>query len=353
MEQAINNLKITHEQLNAELKKHHPRLLFDLRAKEEFEKSHIKGSVHVVCDSKAKERIMPNIPKGTKIVLISKIDESAKGVAKTMTENELDECYLSGGFSAWGGSTSKGDTGKTVSPESLLESIEQVYVLDVRGVDEFSEFQIPGSTNIPLSQLLDQRQLQRIPRDRPVVTVCPHGNRARVASFALARAGIDSKTLEKGLAGWNQILIPVMVTQKPQIMQIQKIGKGCLSHIVESNGKAVMIDPLYPFEKYINIAKESNFTITKVVDTHQHADHVSAARNLAESTNASLCLSGYEAYDYDAEFLKDGSTIHFGNSELRAIHTPGHTSGSLSFVIDEKYVFTGDILFVESIGGLT
>ena len=350
MEQDAQNLGITPEQLNLELEKQKPLLLFDLRAKEEFEKSHIKGSVHAVCDSRAKERIMPNIPKGTKIVLISEPDEYADKTAKMMVAFGLDACYLSGGFSSWSGSTSKDHTGKIISPESLLENIGQTYILDVRDIDEFNEYQIPGSINIPLSQLFDQKQLEKIPRDRSIVTVCPHGNRAMVASFALAKAGIESKTLEGGLAGWNQVLMSVTVIQEPRVIQIQKIGKGCLSHIVESDGEAIVIDPLYPFEKYIDIAKELNFTITRVIDTHQHADHVSAARSLATAVKASLCLSGYETYDYDAEFLKDESKIRFGNSELRVMHTPGHTPGSLSFIVDEKYVFTGDILFVESIG---
>lgn len=350
MEQTNSNPIITQEQLNTKLKQQQPMLLFDLRVEEEFEKSHIKGSVHAVCDSKAKERIMPNIPKGIRVILISESGKYAKKIAEMMIAFGLDACYLSGGFSSWSGSTSKGKTGKTISPEALLENAEQTYILDVRDTHEFNEYQVPGSINVPLSQLFDQKQLQKIPRDQPIVTVCPHGNRAMVASFALAKAGIESKTLEGGLAEWNQVLVPVTANQDPRIIQIQKIGKGCLSHIVESNGEAVVIDPLYPFEKYIKIAKESKFIITKVIDTHQHADHVSAARSLAKATNALLCLSKYETYDYDAEFLKDGTKIRFGNSELRVIHTPGHTPGSLSFVIDEKYVFTGDILFVDSIG---
>jgi glyoxylase-like metal-dependent hydrolase (beta-lactamase superfamily II) len=166
----------------------------------------------------------------------------------------------------------------------------------------------------------------------------------------LTRAGIDSQTLAGGLAGWNQILKPIYIVQKPKVIQVQKIGKGCLSHVVESNGEAIVIDPLYPSEKYVEIAKEQGFKITKVMDTHQHADHVSAARDLASKANAELYLSKYEGYDYDANFVGDDDVIPFGKSKIKVIHTPGHTPGSLSYVVDNKYVFTGDILFVESIG---
>ena len=71
---------------------------------------------------------------------------------------------------------------------------------------------------------------------------------------------------------------------------------------------------------------------------------------LQKKTNADIHLSKYEDYRYEANFIQDDDTIQFGDSKLEVIHTPGHTPGSLSFVIDKKYVITGDILFVESIG---
>ncbi len=172
-----------------------------------------------------------------------------------------------------------------------------------------------------------------------------------IASFILEKSGISSQTLDGGLAEWNQVLKPVNVVTGPtRVIQVQKIGKGCLSHIVESKGEAIVIDPLYPFEKYLEIANEQGFKITKVIDTHQHADHVSAAMDLTKELDAKLYLSKYEGYEIDANFVGDKDELQFGKSTLRVIHTPGHTPGSLSYVIDEKFVFTGDILFVESIG---
>lgn len=344
-------LGISSEQLEQDLIQQKPLLLFDLRTKESFEKSHISGSVHAVCDINAKEKIMPKIPKNAKIILISDPEEYAKETAHMMKSFGLDVYYLIGGFHSWKGSISKGVTGKMISPDNLAQKLDSMFLLDVRNTDEYSEFQIPGSINIPLGELFDSKTIAKIPKDKEIVTICPHGNRAMIASFALARAGIDSKTLEGGLAGWNQVLKPVTIVREPvQIIQVQKIGKGCLSHILESDGEAIVIDPLYPFEKYIDIAKNQGFQITKVIDTHQHADHVSAARDLAKDTSAKLYLSKYEGYMLDANFVGDKDQIQFGKSNLRVIHTPGHTPGSLSYLVNEKYVFTGDILFVESIG---
>ena len=350
MNQNIENQGLSADQLNDELSQQNPLLLFDLRSKGQFENSHVKGSVHAVCDVHAKQTIMPKIPQNVKIVLISEPEEIARETAQMMKSFGLDAHYLEGGFYSWKGKTEKGQTGKILTAEQLESHLDQVFLLDVRNKDEFTEYQIPGSVNIPLGDLFNEKTLEKIPKDKTVVTICPHGNRAMVASFVLTRAGIDSQTLAGGLAGWNQILKPITISQKPKVIQVQKIRKGCLSHIVESNGEAIVIDPLYPFKKYIDIAKEHGFKITKVFDTHQHADHVSAARELANKANAELYLSKYEGYDYDANFVEDNNIIYFGKSKLRVIHTPGHTPGSLSYVVDEKYVFTGDILFVESIG---
>ena len=351
MKQSTQNLEVSSKQLSEYLIKQEPLLLFDLRDKDRFEKSHIKGSVHAVCNAQSKEKIMPKIPKNTKIILISEPEDFAKETAEMMASFGLDAYFLAGGFSSWKGELSQGQTGKIITPDELAKKLDSVFLLDVRDSSEFSEYQIPGSKNIPLEDLFDSKTLEKIPKDKEIVTICPHGNRAMVASFALARIGIDSQTLADGLAGWNQVLKPVTVVKDPtKIIQVQKVGKGCLSHIVESEGKAIVIDPLYPFEKYIDIAKEQGFEIARVFDTHQHADHVSAARDLAQTTGAKLHLSKYEGYDFDADFVGDSDEFSFGKSNLRVIHTPGHTPGSLSYVVDEKYVFTGDILFVESIG---
>ena len=351
MNQISKNLFISPEQLSEDISQNTPMLVFDLRTPEQFEKSHVNGSVHAVCDANAKEKIMPKIPKNTKIVLISDPEEISKDIAKMMSEFGLDAYYLEGGFSAWHGNVSSGKTGKFITPDEMVSKLDDVYLLDVRDTEEFSEYKIPGSVNIPLNSLFDKKTLDDIPKDKEIVTICPHGNRAMIASFALARAGIYSETLAGGLTKWNQVLKPVTVVQDPvKVIQVQKVGKGCLSHIVESDGKAVVIDPLYPIEKYVEVAKKQGFEITKVFDTHQHADHVSSARDLAKETGAELYLSKYEGYDFDANLVGDGDEISFGNTSLRVMHTPGHTPGSLSFLVDEKHVFTGDILFVESIG---
>ena len=73
----------------------------------------------------------------------------------------------------------------------------------------------------------------------------------------------------------------MLVTNELRIIRIEKIGKGCLSYIFCSGDEAMIIDSLYPISYYVDLIKVKKLKITGVVDTHQHADHISAARELA------------------------------------------------------------------------
>lgn len=350
---ANHSLAISQDELINLINKNQPMLLFDLRLKEQYEQGHIDGASHAVCDARAKETIMPKIPKTVKIVLVDEDEAISKETAEMMKSIGFDAQYLKGGMKSWTRETVKRAPQTTITSDDLWQKIQnkqEIFLLDVREPDEFSDFRIPESTNIPLSDLFKPEVIARIPKGKEIITICPHGNRAMVATFALAKNGIASQTLTGGLTNWNQILNPVKISDSPIIIQIEKIGKGCLSYIAASNGDAVVIDPLYPPEKYQEIAKKYGFKITKIIDTHQHADHVSSARDLARITGGTVYESSLEQWELKADFLKNDDIIVFGKSKIRVMHTPGHTPGSMSYVVNDKIVFTGDILFVESIG---
>lgn len=346
------DLEILTDDLYRQIRSESPLLIFDLRLKEEFQKGHIEGSSHAVCDARAKETIMPKIPKNVKIVLVDGDGSMSAQTAQMMRSMGFDVHYLKGGIKSWNKGLVKSAQHTMVSADDVWKNLQgnDLFLLDVREPDEFSDFRISGSVNIPLKDLFNQDTISEIPKDKKIVTICPHGNRAMIAAFALIRNGIPAQALMGGLASWNQFLNPTQVSDDPIIIQIEKVGKGCLSYIAVSGRTAVVIDPLYPAEKYQEIAKSRGFTITTIIDTHQHADHVSAARDLAAISGAKFLESGLEMWDLEADLLKDGDTVTFGQSNIRVMHTPGHTPGSLSYLLDEKYVFTGDTLFVESVG---
>ncbi|GKS67555.1 hypothetical protein YTPLAS73_11020 [Nitrosarchaeum sp.] len=327
-----------------------------MRLQDVYKDGHIKGAVHAVCDAKAKETIMPKIPKNVRIVLVDEDGLMASQTAKMMRSFGLYTYYLKGGMKEWDKEIVKGNPPSSIESDRLWKKMQDskndIFLLDVRDVDEFSDFKIPGSMNIPLKDIFKEEHFSKIPKDKEIITICHHGNMAMIATFALARNGIESSTLAGGLAGWSQVLNPItIVKQNPTIIQVEKIGKGCLSYMLISDGQAIVIDPLFPAEKYQKTAIQNNAKIIKVVDTHQDADHLSSAWRLAEISNSVCYESKLEQWDRTAQqLLKDGELVEFGQSKLRVIHTPGHTPGSLSYVLDEKYVFTGDILFIENTG---
>jgi len=329
-------------------------LLFDLRTKEEFVNGHIGGSVNAVCDAYAKENIIPRIPKIGKMVLLCQDGTISEPTAKMMRSYGFDAYFLEGGMKNWQGELEIKSFEPTISVNQLWESILQkneVLLIDVRPKEDFSSFKIPGSINMPLAELFNSETVDRLPKDKQLVTVCPRGNMSMVGVFALARNGISAKGLTGGLSAWGQLITSSELFHNGlNIFQIKKIGKGCISYILSSQKEAVVIDPVYPLEEYIKIASQRDLKISVVMDTHLHADHVSAARELAKITGAQLMLSEVENYEFSFNKLNNDNRIKFGGSEIKVIHTPGHTPGSISYLLDGKYLFSGDTVFAEGIG---
>lgn len=351
----MSTIEITQDELSSNIENKIPLLILDIRAKDAYMQGHIQGAANAICDSmQQKQIIMSKLPQNMRIILIDDDATAAKENATMMARFGFDAHYLKDGMKSWTKETVKSTQDTTVSGDNLWNSIKQnedVFLLDVREPQEYAEFRIPGAVNIPLSRLFMPGSQSEIPKDKKIITICSHGNRSMVATFALAKNGIEATSLVGGMAWWNQVLNATTLKEGDvTIIQVEKIGKGCLSHIIGSNGEAVVIDPTYPAAKYVEFAQKEGLKITKVIDTHQHADHVSAAKELAQSTGSKLYFSKLEEYKLESEKVEDGNVIPFGTKQLRAIHTPGHTAGSMSYVLDDKYVFSGDILFMEGIG---
>ncbi len=351
----MDSIEITPEELSQIIDNKVPALILDIRPKEKYMDGHVPGAANAVCQNmQQKQVIMSKIPPSMKIILIDEDGTESKQNAAMMARFGFDAHYLKDGIKSWNKELVKSTWDVTISGDSLWDSLKQdkdVFLLDVREPEEFADFKIPGAVNIPLSQLFSPAAESSIPKDKKIVTVCSHGNRSMVATFALAQKGVEASSLVGGMSLWNQVLNATTLKENDlTIVQVEKVGKGCLSHIVGSNGEAAVIDPTYPPSKYVEFAQSEGLKITKVIDTHQHADHVSAANDLAQHVGAKLYLSKLEEYKIESERISDGDSIPFGSKQLRVIHTPGHTAGSMSFVIDDRYVFSGDTLFVEGIG---
>jgi glyoxylase-like metal-dependent hydrolase (beta-lactamase superfamily II) len=135
-----------------------------------------------------------------------------------------------------------------------------------------------------------------------------------------------------------------------RVIQVRRTGKGCLSYIVASDGEAAVIDPSVGPEVYLEIARHHHWTIRFVLDTHVHADHLSRARALADRTGAAVLLPPQDRVRFTFTPIADGEDIRVGAATIRALHSPGHTTESTSYLLNDAAVFTGDTLFTDGVG---
>ena len=326
-------------------------MILDMRPADDYVAGHVRGAANARCGSmQQKQIIMAKMPRGSKVVLIDADGEESSRNAGMMAQFGIDAHHLEGGMAGWAGQTVKGSHSPLISGDELWQSRSDVFLLDVREPDECAAHMIDGAVNVPLAKLFEKGACDAIPRDKKVVTICSHGNRSMVATFALARNGIESTSLDGGMAGWSQVLVPKKISSgSVEVIQVEKVGKGCLSYIVASGGKAAVIDAVHPVGAYARIAADAGAEIVAVADTHCHADHISASRELAASTGAKLYLSAGEKYDIECERIGDGDAIRFGDGELRAMRVPGHTPGSMAYVT-EGLAFCGDTAFAGGVG---
>jgi len=261
-----------------------------------------------------------------------------------------------------------------------LESRDTFFVLDVRNRDEFERVRLEGrspvpAVNIPYYEMLElggkdemvdsvvacvERALaDQLPRDLPILAVCAKGGTSEFVAQGLRRLGYASANLKGGMKAWGEHYATRALIEGPDlaIYQVSRPARGCLSYLVASAGRAIVIDPLRHLHPYLDLARGRGLTIEAVMDTHGHADHISGGPALAAKTGASYYLHPYDAiHPMDVlpatipyECIRDGQMFPVGRHALTALHIPGHTLGLVAFRLDDRYLFTGDSIFVRSI----
>ncbi len=240
---------------------------------------------------------------------------------------------------------------------------EEMFILDVRNHDAFEDWKMEGDhfqyLNIPYFDLLDGvgEIMEKLPADKDILVVCAKEGSSVMVAEMLSDEGLDVSYLQGGMKLWSEHLEPVKVGDLKdggELYQFVRLGKGCLSYMAISGGEAAIIDAARMTEVYRGFADEKGAAIKHVFDTHLHADHISGGRMLAEQTGASYWLppkdAGEVTFDYSS--LEGGRTVEIGTTaiDIHALYSPGHTIGSTSFVIDGRYLLSGDILFIDSIG---
>jgi glyoxylase-like metal-dependent hydrolase (beta-lactamase superfamily II)/rhodanese-related sulfurtransferase len=141
-------------------------------------------------------------------------------------------------------------------------------------------------------------------------------------------------------------------------MKVEQIYTGCLAqgaYYIESNGEAAIIDPLREVQPYIAMAERNGAKIRYIFETHFHADFVSGHVDLAKKTGARIVYGPNASCGFDCLSAKDGQEFKLGEVTIVALHTPGHTMESTTFLLRDENgkdhaIFSGDTLFLGDVG---
>jgi len=209
----VDTYAINQKAVFTQLQNNEPVLVVDIRTAEQFQEGHLDGSSHDnYSDSATLEKRVTTIQKRLSevastysLILVDDDGTKAKETSQSMTEMGIQAFYLEGGMDNLSENiVSHSQT--TINSEELMQVIaadEDLYLLDVREPDELLESKIDGAVNIPLSDIFQPNGMNGIPTDKPVIVICGSGNRATIATYALAQEGIDFQVLEGGMKVWN------------------------------------------------------------------------------------------------------------------------------------------------------
>jgi glyoxylase-like metal-dependent hydrolase (beta-lactamase superfamily II)/rhodanese-related sulfurtransferase len=250
--------------------------------------------------------------------------------------------------------------------DEMIERGDSFLLLDVRNQDEFERWKIEGrnpfeTLHIPYFQFIENEDesANRVPKGKQVVVVCAKGGSSEYVAGVLRERGYDAVNLEGGMIAWGNYyrVRRIEAVTDVALYQIIRVARGDLAYAVVSNGEGILIDPTRHTEQYTNLAEREGFKIVAIFDTHAHADHISGGPKLAKALGVPYFLHPYDGIHpidmlpatIEYEYLKDGFTFKFGNATLKGIHIPGHTLGNMAFLVNDRYLFTGDSIFIVSV----
>lgn len=256
---------------------------------------------------------------------------------------------------------------RSITTQDLYDEIaagEVPMILDVRNQDEFATWQVEGekpvkTKNLPIWLAVEQLDdlVKEIPDD--TVVICAHGNGSDLLLDMLADEGKQVRNLEGGTAAWAELLVPKPLPALPTGMvgwQILRPAKACISYLIGVPGKnAIVVDPARFTDFYKDLAAQEDMTISHVIDTHIHADHISGGPQLAKEVGATYHVPIEDTggpTPFPNEPFADGAVIDLGDMQVEtfAIKMPGHTPGSTCVHIPGHILMTGDTVFVRGLG---
>lgn len=242
-------------------------------------------------------------------------------------------------------------------------------VLDVRNAGEFARWRIEGpqpvdTLNIPYFEFIEREDAAagRVSdwlagRPGELVVVCAQGGSSRYVSEILRGREVRATNLAGGMVAWGlgTAVRPLPAAAPVRAWQLVRFGRGCLSYVLARGEDALVVDPHRELPTYQALLERERLRLRAVLETHLHADHVSGGPALARAAGASYHGSAldFEGAALGVERLAEGEPLRVGTLEVLpvvALHTPGHTPGSTSFLVDRALLLSGDTLFVDDVG---
>ncbi len=255
----------------------------------------------------------------------------------------------------------------TITPLELFREIAQgrvTEILDVRNHDEFAASQVEGphpvsTRNVPVYTVMEELEEQAGQTLDDAVVICGQGNGSALVAEEFAELGKRTRSLEGGTDAWNRLLVPFEITGLPgavRVWQFQRPAKACLSYVVGVPGeRCLIVDPTRQPQPYLDLAREHGMTVTHVVDTHVHADHISGGPALAAELGVDYHLPPEDCagvVPFQNSPLSDGDVLDLGAAEVRvmSMHLPGHTPGTIALLVSDVVLLVGDTIFVRGLG---
>ncbi len=248
--------------------------------------------------------------------------------------------------------------------EWVTQAREEFLLLDVRVNEEFDRFKVegpflPDMVNVPYVEFVEHEEesVAKVPAAEKVRIVCAKEGSAKYVGEILVNHGFkDVRFLEGGIKTWGNMLAPKLVASDDgyKLFQFIRPAKASCSYGLISNDEMVLFDPSRNVDFYQSFAENNGARIIKSFETHLQADYISGSKQIAADSGAHIL--GHENDFKDATFkyqkIVDDQVYSFSKDgpEIKALHMPGHTPGSTSYLIDNKYLITGDTVFILSIG---
>lgn len=238
-------------------------------------------------------------------------------------------------------------------------------LLDVRNEKEFANWSVEGPTffpyiNIPYFFFMDdvEAQIKLVPAGQKIRIVCAKEGSAKYVAELLMENGFnDVGYLKGGIIAWGNVLAARQITPKATgytLFQMIRPGKAACGYLLISGKEAMVFDPSRNIDFYIETAKKKGAKIIRTFETHRQADYISGSPLLSEKTGAPVTVKGedFKGAAFKHETIKDGQVFKWSGKgpEVKAVHTPGHTMGSTSYLIDNKYLLSGDTVFINTAG---